>query len=377
MLHRQAAAASLCSSSKKGKSKRIRMPIVLVEGNISAGKSTLCTHLGEELGFKLYLEPTAANPLLEKFYEDPKTWALPLQFWVLRQRYFTYIEALRASQEESRSGTPCAGVVLDRSVFSDIVFADKNHRDGNISEEGYQTYLELRKELLRALPLPDCVLYLDASPEVCHDRMQNLRKRDCEAGVPLDYLQGLDDCYHSFLLEMNLLGVHVREEPWNNFGNVSDVGGRVVAACARPERQSERLTSLDFDRLMSKLALFDEHVQADDRISSKLLSPEEVSRMEAEAEAAVDVGRIQRASSSSCSSSSESDAESDEGAVPNSGSIWSPCADAERFSEAAMPSPLELQKPLLDSVRTSKVKHTAIGEDSHRVRPLSLENLSL
>lgn len=64
--------------------------IIIVEGNISAGKSTLCRRLQEELDCALFLEPTVANPFLEKFYKDPKKYALPLQLWILKQRYVTY-----------------------------------------------------------------------------------------------------------------------------------------------------------------------------------------------------------------------------------------------------------------------------------------------
>lgn len=62
-------------------------------------------------------------------------------------------------------------------IFSDIVFADKNFHDGNFSEAGYKYYLQLRGQLLRFLPVPHTVLYLDVRPEVCYDRIHHMRKR--------------------------------------------------------------------------------------------------------------------------------------------------------------------------------------------------------
>ena len=101
-----------------------------------------------------------------------------------------------------RSRTPAAlsaraltgqGVILDRSVFSDWVFAEKNRLDGTIDAAGFAYYEALRAQLLRGLPLPSVTLYLDVAPQVCFDRVHKLRGRDCESGIPLDYLAGLGD----------------------------------------------------------------------------------------------------------------------------------------------------------------------------------------
>lgn len=78
-------------------------PIVLVEGNIGAGKTTLIRELSEKLGFRVFLEPTAKNPYLAKFYADPKKYALKLQLWIFRQRFLTYVDAVRHVLEKGRS----------------------------------------------------------------------------------------------------------------------------------------------------------------------------------------------------------------------------------------------------------------------------------
>ena len=69
------------------------------------------------------------------------------------------------------------GVILDRSVFSDWVFAEKNRQDKNITEEGYQEYLDMRKMLLAHLPTPQITVYLDVSPVECYRRVHHLRGR--------------------------------------------------------------------------------------------------------------------------------------------------------------------------------------------------------
>ena len=54
------------------KTQRLRSMIVLVEGNISAGKSTLCTHLGKELDFKLYLSQRRPTLYSKNFTKIPR-----------------------------------------------------------------------------------------------------------------------------------------------------------------------------------------------------------------------------------------------------------------------------------------------------------------
>jgi deoxyadenosine/deoxycytidine kinase len=188
--------------------------VVLIEGNISAGKSTIAAKLGEELGYKTFFEPTGTNPYLESFYADPQKFALRMQIWLLKQRYNMYLAAVRHTVETGQ------GVILDRSVFSDWVFAAKNLADGNIDAKGYQYYERLREQMLEHLPLPHTVLYLDVSAEECHRRIRDVRKRSCESTIPLDYLQGLDECYQEWIRNMEANGTTVAYSvAWEDFGD--------------------------------------------------------------------------------------------------------------------------------------------------------------
>lgn len=54
-------------------------PLIIIEGNISAGKSTLTKELAAALGCRVFLEPTSTNPFLADFYRDPKKYALRMQ----------------------------------------------------------------------------------------------------------------------------------------------------------------------------------------------------------------------------------------------------------------------------------------------------------
>ena len=69
--------------------------LYLLPSYVGVGKTTLSQKLAKELNYKLCLEPTVENPYLEKFYEEPKKYALPLQLWILQQRYLTYVDAVK------------------------------------------------------------------------------------------------------------------------------------------------------------------------------------------------------------------------------------------------------------------------------------------
>lgn len=74
---------------------------------------------------------------------------------------------------------------------SDWVFAEKNRQDGNISEEGFQYYMQLRSRMLQNLPRPHDLIFLDVSAEVCYARVHTVRQR-----VSGSYLASLT-CFRS------------------------------------------------------------------------------------------------------------------------------------------------------------------------------------
>lgn len=195
---------------------RVASNIFILEGNIAAGKSTLASKLADMYGLTLFTEPLEENPYLELFYENPKEWGYQMQNWFFNQRLNTYKAALEASKTAK-------AVLLDRSVFGDLVFAHNSYKDGFISEADFKLYNEQYRLQLKDLPLPTAILYLDASPETCYYRIHNVRRRPCEASIPLTYLQGLDKCYHAFLDTMRLLGCTIYKEPWNEFGQTEDI----------------------------------------------------------------------------------------------------------------------------------------------------------
>ncbi|MFA7568100.1 MAG: deoxynucleoside kinase, partial [Alkalispirochaeta sp.] len=104
--------------------------MILIEGQIGVGKTTIGEIVQERFGIPLYRELN--NPdtlaLLDRFYADKRRWAFTLQIHFLNERF-------RMIKQIFRDG----GGVLDRSIFGDRIFAEMLAADGDMSGEEFRT----------------------------------------------------------------------------------------------------------------------------------------------------------------------------------------------------------------------------------------------
>lgn len=170
--------------------------LVLLEGNIAAGKSTLGEHLAASGLFDFIPEPVArwqsgfAANLLGRFYADMTRWSFTLQICA----FVTRVQAL-----ENR---PSGGkdVLFERSIYCDRhVFARNLHEQGFMDETEWALYLHFWQYLRDASPVPDAILYLRTPAEECFRRLQ-VRGRAEEDSIPLAYLQQLEARHDEWLL---------------------------------------------------------------------------------------------------------------------------------------------------------------------------------
>lgn len=186
------------------------MKMLIIEGNIGSGKSTLTKSLCEKLNARAFYEPVESNPYLELFYKDPKKYALPMQFYLMSRRYEMHLEGI---EHIWKTGQTC---VYDRSIYGDYVFAKKNWLDGNMSELDFDNYNKMREIMFKNLMVPHVAIFLNTTPETNLDRI-SVRNRDCEKGIPFDYLAGLNELYKDLMYELKILGSKVINIDWNEF----------------------------------------------------------------------------------------------------------------------------------------------------------------
>lgn len=163
---------------------------VIIEGNIGVGKSTFSQLLVDALrraGVRAeYLpEPDEkTNPFLAQYYADPARYAYAMQMHLLHQRF----KSTRYAQAAALAGK--GWYVLDRSYYGDICFASVQVKGGYFTEAEQASYLDAHRNMREFIEPPTCAIFLHASPETCKRRIE-VRARECEEGVPLDYLRAL------------------------------------------------------------------------------------------------------------------------------------------------------------------------------------------
>jgi len=173
--------------------------MILLEGNIAAGKSTVGNVLKASEMFDFIEEPVDAwqggfaSNLLDAFYRDMERWAFTFQIVAFITRPKTW--------EEVRALTGHRLVVLERSVFTDRhVFAPMLHDLGAMSDSEWQVYCRLWDFVVsNYCAEPDCILYLPTPAEVCLERIRT-RGRGEETGITLEYLQRLETLHDEWLL---------------------------------------------------------------------------------------------------------------------------------------------------------------------------------
>jgi deoxyadenosine/deoxycytidine kinase len=174
--------------------------MILLEGNIGAGKSTVGRTLKESGLFDFIEEPVEAwqdgfaSNLLDAFYSDMERWAFTFQITAFVTRAKTWQEVLALTSHRR--------VVLERSIFTDrYVFASNSHNLGGMTDVEWQVYCGLWDFLATNYCVePDCILYYRTPAEVCLERVR-VRARHEESSLSLEYLDQLEALHDQWLLE--------------------------------------------------------------------------------------------------------------------------------------------------------------------------------
>ena len=170
--------------------KKISPEYIVVEGPIGVGKTTLARRLAESLGTDLLLEAASDNPFLPRFYQDPKTAALPTQLHFLFQRV-RQTEALRQTDLFRPA------LIADFLIQKDRLFAKVT-----LNNDELDLYEQVYNRLTLEAPAPDLVIYLQASVDDLLRRV-HARGNDFERNISEEYLQAVSNAYIDFFYDYN------------------------------------------------------------------------------------------------------------------------------------------------------------------------------
>jgi len=160
---------------------------IAVEGPIGVGKTTLARRIADTFDYDLLLEEAELNPFLERFYQNRQQTALATQLFFLFQRVQKITEL---KQRDMFDQARVADFVLEK----DPLFARVN-----LEPDEFTLYEKVFSKMRVDAPVPDLVIYLQASPDRLLERIDR-RGIDAERLIDRQYLEQLNEVYSEFFL---------------------------------------------------------------------------------------------------------------------------------------------------------------------------------
>lgn len=171
---------------KESKNEGESWNMIVVDGVVGVGKSTLMNIIVENMGYTAFEEPVVNNPILDKFYYDRKRYSFPLQVFFLNERF-----------KHIKGASKINKAVLDRSIYGDMIFAKMLKDNGEMSIEEFNVYLGLFRNMIEHCQAPALMIYLEVSPEEAMNRIGK-RGRDYELDTEADYWHNLNKEYRTY-----------------------------------------------------------------------------------------------------------------------------------------------------------------------------------
>lgn len=167
--------------------------VIVVDGNIAVGKTTwidIIMNYLQEKGLKVGVVREPVDEwlrigILQKFYKNSRKYGYKFQTYVIVSRLQAAINAYKTHGDEVDV------YILERSCFTDPIFAQLNHDKGDINTLEYELYKNWASFHYQFMPFQiDGYVYLRCEPEISYHRCLE-RARDGECNVPLEYLRDL------------------------------------------------------------------------------------------------------------------------------------------------------------------------------------------
>jgi len=165
--------------------------MIVIEGVVGSGKTALMEIMIEK-GYYPFSNIIEENEILDKFYYNRSKYAFILQVYFLNKR-FEYIKLAEGMKN----------VVMDRSIYGDLIFAKILKQNKELTNEEYAVLLELQKNMLQYIKKPKLLIYLDISTEKAIEQISQ-RGRIYEQEVERDYWSRLNKEYQEYFNNYDL-----------------------------------------------------------------------------------------------------------------------------------------------------------------------------
>ena len=152
---------------------------IAIEGAIGVGKTTLAKTISNTMKCQTLFEDYIDNPFLKKFYDENQGNSFSTQLYFLLKR-------IDQSEKINRTND---------MLISDFYFGkDELFAKLNLSELEFEIYNSIRKKLNFIPPLPDLIIYLQASTDILIERIKK-RGLDVEKNMKKKYIESVNDLY--------------------------------------------------------------------------------------------------------------------------------------------------------------------------------------
>ena len=159
---------------------------IAIEGNIGAGKTTLCHQLQQDFNCRLVLEQFTDNPFLPYFYENQERYAFPVELFFMTERHKQLLENI--PQQDLFQEL----IISDYFFLKTLLFA-KN----NLNPEEHRLFQRLFHILNASFPKPDLLVFLHRSIDNLLFNIKN-RGREYEQEITPEYLQSIQNTYYEY-----------------------------------------------------------------------------------------------------------------------------------------------------------------------------------
>ena len=189
--------------------------LLVLEGLIGVGKTSLARILRDEWRARLVLEPADDNPFLERFYSDPVRFAFPTQMFYMGTRFKQQLEMLQGDLFSPL-------IVADYMWEKDRIFAEKTLPRDELAL--YQRFVDL---IAPSCPRPDLVIFIDSSTDVVLSRIKK-RAISAENAVSAEYLDDLRARYFEMFAHYTTAPVYTLRTDALDYVNNSDDRAQVL-----------------------------------------------------------------------------------------------------------------------------------------------------
>ena len=179
---------------------------IAIEGAIGVGKTTLAKTISNTMKCQTLFEDYIDNPFLKKFYDENQSNSFSTQLYFLLKR-------IDQSEKINRTND---------MLISDFYFGkDELFAKLNLSELEFEMYSSIRQKLNFIPPLPDLIIYLQASTDILIERIKK-RGLDVEKNIKKKYIESVNDLYMKHFHEYTSSPVLIINTSNVNINNQND-----------------------------------------------------------------------------------------------------------------------------------------------------------